>query len=186
MKKYLFIAATSILFVACTKVDTNPVTQPNSNASQAATVTPAASVAPVTPPVAARVTSIITPDNCYTIRNTEKAAGVVEYRIAYTDCDGVDQDIALPFGQSLSICSKTGVVKTNFANSMIDCFQPPNIPCENYSITNLHGPTGMTITYEYNDCDGKHQSGFINPLSTIYISAFPGSVHCSGGEVKSN
>ena len=60
---------------------------------------------------------------------------------------------------------------------------PPEITCQVYSIFNPHGPSGASVEYSYNDCDGQSQSGTLDPLQTIYVKAQPGTVKCPGGIV---
>ena len=60
---------------------------------------------------------------------------------------------------------------------------PPNMACENYSISNTQRPSGITLTYEYDDCGGTHRNGTLAPLQEVYITARPGSVICVGGFV---
>ena len=86
MKKYLFISlVTSLTLFACTKEDVSPLAK-SSTTSQ-----------PVdSPPNFA--------GDCYSITNLERNIGVVEYRVRYTDCNGVVQDVAVPMGKSIQVC----------------------------------------------------------------------------------
>jgi hypothetical protein len=99
MKKYLIITLTFGLFLfSCNKSDVTPIAQ--------ATTTKAAPALPQ--------------NHCYTITNTETVVGFMEYRLIYTDCSGVSQNVPLPFGQTITICSTDGVIQTNFAYSKKD------------------------------------------------------------------
>ncbi len=86
MKKYFFISLlTSLTLFACTKESVSPL--PN--------------VSTISKPVG-------TPPNfagdCYIITNLETNWGVVEYRVRYTDCNGIVQDVALAMGKSIQVC----------------------------------------------------------------------------------
>ena len=93
-KNIIFILAFAFCLTSCQKSDIIP------SASTAKTASPQ--------------------NHCYTITNTETVIGYVEYRLKYTDCNGVNQNVPLPMGQSINICSATGAVQTNFAYSSAD------------------------------------------------------------------
>lgn len=98
MKKLLIIAVASCLFiVSCKKADVTPITQSVSTISKMAT-----------------------PNHCYLLSNVETTAGIVEYRVTYTDCNNAVQNVPLPFGQRLMLCLQNGTVQTNFAYTLAD------------------------------------------------------------------
>jgi hypothetical protein len=80
-------------------------------------------------------------------------------------------------------CSKNDTTPVSMASTNARQASP-SLTCSTYSIYNPHGPTGITITYEYDDCSGVHQTGgVIDPLQTVTIVAQTGSVICAGGVI---
>ncbi len=57
--------------------------------------------------------------NEFTITNTETDWGIVEYRIEFTDCNGILRNIPLLMQESITVCLKYGFVKTNFAYTIV-------------------------------------------------------------------
>jgi len=54
----------------------------------------------------------------YMIINNETDFGVVEYRVKYTDCGGVNQDVPLLMGEKIVVCVQDGMINTNFAHTI--------------------------------------------------------------------
>lgn len=54
----------------------------------------------------------------YMIINNETDFGVVEYRVKYTDCSGVKQNVPLLMGDKIVVCVLDGMIKTNFAHTI--------------------------------------------------------------------
>lgn len=62
----------------------------------------------------------------------------------------------------------------------------PNCPCEDftnfiadckcYSLTNLHGPLGVTILFTYKDCTGATIDSGVDPQQTINVCALENSI----------
>ena len=102
MKKLLIIATAACLFiVSCKKADVTPI---------AASVS-AMGINPNRP---------TTTNHCYLLSNIETTAGIVEYRVTYTDCNNTVQNETLAFGQRLMLCLQNGTVQTNFAYTLAD------------------------------------------------------------------
>ena len=95
--------------------------------------------------------------------------------------------ITLALGLFLFSCKKSDSLvgaKPDASESLVSAKPaPPQITCQWYSIFNPHGPTGPTVEYSYNDCDGISQSGSLEPLQTTKVLAQPGTVKCPGGVV---
>ena len=61
---------------------------------------------------------------------------------------------------------------------------PPNPPCETYRISNPQGPYGRPLLYEYMDCDGVYQKGYVNPQAAVIVTGRLGTVACVGGSIS--
>jgi hypothetical protein len=106
MKKYLFIAVTSFLFmVSCSKADLSP----DQDIKKVTKINPGVPVHPTLPQ-----------SHCFTITNTETNWGVVEYKVSYTDCNGVNHTVPLLMGQSITVCLADGTVTANFSYTLVD------------------------------------------------------------------
>lgn len=104
MKKYLFISLiTSLTLFACTKESVSPLPK----------------VSTISKPVDTKLNFT---GDCYIITNLETNWGVVEYRVSYTDCNGIVQNVALGMGKSIRVClNDPATVRTNFAYSVKPC-----------------------------------------------------------------
>ncbi len=135
MKKYIIIAAVStFLFVGCSKVSTNPDGQSTATSSSEGSTGAGSAGVGSTGAGSGKTGGIearpgpITPgadldpvkSTCYTITNTEVAAGFEEYTFTYADAEGATHTVPLLAGQSVSFRSKTGFVKANFAYFLIN------------------------------------------------------------------
>ena len=181
-KNIIFATAFCLSVIGCSKVGLNPDTPATPPTT---TITSAAAISAKSADVALPIDPV---SKCFTITNTEKAEGFVEYTFSYVDEHGEVQTASLGFGQSISFSSIDGKVKTNFEYFLIEgggncgprrSTLPPG-PCVYYMIQNPFGEGGMRIWYEYTDCDGYHTRGELNPLGTIYINAVPGTVNSNG------
>jgi hypothetical protein len=103
MKKNLFIAAVITLFmVSCAKVSTTPDFPQNPSSPVNQINNPPLPVLPMR----------------YEIINTETEIGLVEYRLEYTDPEGVIHNVALGRGERISLCLSNSVIKANFGYQM--------------------------------------------------------------------
>jgi hypothetical protein len=103
MKKNFFIATVVTLFmVSCAKVSTTPDFPQNPSSQVNQINNPPLPVMPLR----------------YEIINTETDNGLVEYRLEYTDPNGVTHNIALGKGERLTLCLSNSVIKANFAYQM--------------------------------------------------------------------
>ena len=196
MKKYLIVAAAICLsMVSCNKAGVSPEFQTVSTEKTAimdsASFNKEIVTEPNTSPVLTDKMNIEPVNKCYTITNTEKSAGLVEYKFSYTDWEGVIHVISLASGQSISFSSTDGRVNANFQYFLIEgggnCGPrrntlPPG-PCDLLTISNPYGDEGIRLKYGYTDCSGAYTQGVLNPQSIVYISAVPGTVICPGGVI---
>jgi hypothetical protein len=91
--------------------------------------------------------------------------------------------ITLVLGLFLFSCKNNNTQQDTKTGKSETTVSQPTADCTSYSIFNPRGPSGATVLYTYVDCNGKEQSGSVDPQQTVYVLAQPGTVKCPGGVV---
>lgn len=91
------------------------------------------------------------------------------YNQSYPDCKYSNQDI-------ISITSKLLYKANNCLKCPCEDFTNFISICKCYNVANLSGPSGVTVSFTYKDCNGALAESGVGPGSSINVCAEEGSV----------